>query len=208
MPAVIRRSLPLLTLLLLAGCFGTDPLCTLSQRPQGVEDEVLGWTIEAHRGGPRHTVHLGVDIDEAQLMGWAATGRPYGALLYATLTAPDGEQTKATIRMPVTEARQIGEDREANTVQIAFLAAGEVLPTGFRRVPAERAFSFVPTPGTWRLTVRLKVPPSGEKKALRGIRAVRAELTGRAASDGSLTAWSELPPVLPEKPPPFPLTAP
>ena len=201
MRTVIRLLLLSLTLGILTGCFGSDPVADLAQRPHGVEDEVLTWTIDATRSGPRHTVHMGIDIDEAQLMGWSATGRPYGILLYATLKAPDGTEQKRTIRMPVTEARQIGEDPANNTIQMSYLPAGEALPSGFRRVPAEFAFSFKPSAGPWMLTVRLKVPPSGERKSLRGVRAVRAELTSRAGAQGLLTAWTEQPPQIPKKAP-------
>jgi hypothetical protein len=208
MRPVIRPLLAALTLLILTGCAGSDTVSTLTQRPTGVQDEVLSWSIDVQRPGPRHTVFFGVDIDEAQLMGWARTDRPYGTLLYVSLTAPDGTKQNASVRMPVTEARQIGENKEANTVQVAFLAAGEMLPSGFRRVPAERAFSFKPQPGTYELAVHLQVPPGGEKKALRGLRAVRAEVRSREGAPGVLTAWTEQPNQLPVKPKPFPLTVP
>lgn len=207
MPAVIRPLLAALTLTLLTGCLGTDPVATLDQRPTGLVDEVLTWTVDAVSDGPRHTLAVGIDVDEAQLMGWARTDRPYGTLLYVTLTGPGDVRERAMIRMPVTEQRQIGEDKDANTVQVAYLAAGDVLPSGFRRVPAEHAFTFVPAPGRWELTAKLAVPPAGEKKALKGIRAVRMELTSRAGKKGLLSQWTEEAPQLPVKKV-FPLTVP
>ncbi len=203
MPPVIRPSLLTLTLLILTGCFGSDAVATLEQRPTGVEDELLSWTSDGHGAGPRHTVMLGVDIDEAQLMGWARTDRPYGALLFVTLTLPAGTEQYASVRVPVTEQRQLSEDKEANTVQIAYLAAGDMQPSGFRRVPIQRAVSFKPSVGPHSLSVRLRVPPGGEKKALRGIRTVRVEMQSREGADGLLTAWTAEAPQLPEKKKPF-----
>ena len=58
MRPVIRTLLLSLTLGILTGCFGSDPVADLSQRPHGVEDEVLAWTIDALGPGPRHTVRL------------------------------------------------------------------------------------------------------------------------------------------------------
>ena len=200
---MIRLTLLTLTLTLLTACSGSDVVATLEQRPTGVENELLSWTIEGRGAGPRHTVFLGVDIDEAQLMGWARTDRPYGAMLYATLTAPDGTEQWASVRVPVTEQHQIGEDEEANTVQIAYLAAGAPLPNGYRRVPTVRAFSFKPAAGTHTLSVKLMAPKGGEKKALKGLHTVRAELQSRGGAEGLLTGWTAQPPLLPEKPKPF-----
>ena len=180
--------------LLLAGVLLAGPGCgapvstTLEQRPTGAYGQVLSWSGEVGEVHKRHRVEVEIEIDAAQLLGWAATTHAYAAFLDVRIEGEGAQAIEEIVPFPVTEEREVGRDE--NTVQIAYLAAGTVQPSGFRRSERRRAFSFVPGPGTVTLSAHLRTPSGADRRALRAIRAVRLIVSGR---DGVVTDWQPLP---------------
>lgn len=192
MRRVIRPLLLALTLLL-TGCGSRTTVAPLDQRPSGKEDQVLSWTAHAAGPGPTHAFRLGIDVDEAKLMGWARTNLQTNVLLDLALTGPDTAR-RAVLLFPITQMRQVGKDEERNTVQMAFLGAGELMESGFRRVPSKDAFTAKPSEGDWTLTVRMRVPNGGNTRALWAVRSVRVDVLANADADGVLREWTALEP--------------
>jgi len=190
----VSRPLLLAAAVLLAGCTPST-VTTLSQRPRGKEFERLTWTATAVEPGPRHRATLSIVTDPAKLMGWARRDVQYRGLFDVAVTGPDGT-TKATLTVPITERKIIGEDKAANTIKVTFDAAGEVQPDGFGLVPPQRALDFAVVPGDYELSVRVRMPKGGNKQALWAVREVRLELQARDGAKGRLTTWAAQPPVI------------
>jgi hypothetical protein len=173
---------------LLAGCPAGPTVATLEARPTGTYGEVLSWTAQAPTsGGPRHTVTVEIEIDEAQLM-WAKTTFAYSAFVDVGVTGA-GNVEEQWMQFPITEERRLGEDD--GVITIAYLAAGTPLPSGFRRSETKRALSFKPQGGPVTLTAHLRTPDGADRKALKAIRTVRLQL--HSGSRRALTDWVEQP---------------
>lgn len=177
--------------LVLVGCGPTFEAATLEARPTGKYAEVLSWSATATESGPTHKVEVEIEIDEAQLMGWARTTMQYNCYLDVRIEQPGKEFVEFMLMFPITEERVVSESKDV--IQIAYQAAGEVQPSGFRLVPKKTALTFKPVAGENVLSVHLRTPAGADRQALRAIRTVRMRvLTGK---DGPkvLSNWTELP---------------
>ncbi len=192
MRRVIRPLLIALTLLL-ASCGSRSTVAPLDQRPAGKVDEVLSWQAHATGSGPTHAFRFGIDIDEAKMMGWSRTDQQTRVMLDVSLVGPETEK-RAALTFALTAMQQVGEDKERNTVQMAFLPAGELMKSGFRRLPSKDAFQAKPTEGDWTLRVRMRVPHGGNTRALWTVRSVRVDVLANPEAEGVLREWIELPP--------------
>ena len=184
----------LFVLLLLSCSCNTSVVSSLEQRPQGRNHEVRGWTTTATESGPRHKLRLTVDLDPAKYMGWARTNIQYRVLLDVLHEGPDGLSDERVLIIPISEARQVGEDKSRNRIRLAYGPAGELLPNGFRRLEPFELMSFKPTPGEYKLTIRLRVLTGSNRNALWTLRHLRVDILSREDSEGLLTNWTELPP--------------
>ena len=180
-------------LLALGGC-GSSVVTTLEESPRGRNNEVRGWTTTVTETGPRHKVRLIVDLDPAKYMGWARTNIQYRVVLDVRIEGPDGLSDERILIIPVSEARQVGEDKKRNTIRLAYGPAGKALANGFRRLEPFELMWFKPVPGEYKLTIRLRVMTGSNRNALWTLRFLRVELLSREGAKGLLTDWTELPP--------------
>lgn len=180
-------------LLALCGC-GRSVITTLEQSPKGRNNEVRGWTTTATESGPRHKVRLIVDLDPAKYMGWARTNVQYRVVLDVRVEGPNGLADERILIIPVSEARQVGEDKKRNKIRLAYGPAGKALPNGFRRLEPFELMWFKPVPGEFKLTIRLRVMSGANRNALWTLRFLRLELVSSEGAEGLLTDWTELPP--------------
>ncbi len=193
-PSRTRLRLPWIALaaLFLLGCSPKHEAARLDARPSGKYGETITWLATAADAGPRHRVEVELELDEAQLMGWAKTNIQYQAYLDVRIEQPGEEPVEQMLLMPITEERRISESKEV--IQIAYLVAGEQLPNGFRLVTSEfPAFSFKPVPGEQKLSVHLRTPAGAERKMLRAIRTVRLRIMTGKGGPGVLSTpdWIE-----------------
>ncbi len=178
----------------LAGAVACSPavsIQTLEVRPSGTYGQVLTFTAAAPAAAAEHVVYVGVDVDPAKLMGWAKGNRPYTTSLAAKLTGPDGTAKHATLYLPITEQQEVG--REGNTVQVAFLPAGKMLDTGFRRGELKEAFRFSPRPGTWTLTIEMRTANNADQMMIKAIRTLRLDVRTTAEAAEALAPWTVVP---------------
>jgi len=191
--AATRPFVLIVLLLLLCGC-SQSVVTSFEQSPKGRNNEVRGWTTTATENGPRHKVRLTVDLDPAKYMGWARTNIQYRIVLDVRLEGPNGDAQERTLVIPVTEARQVGEDKARNRIRLAYGPAGKLLPNGFHRLEPFELMSFKPVPGVFKLTVRMRVMTGANRNALWTLRYLRVELLSSEGAAGLLTDWTELPP--------------
>ena len=191
--SVITQFLSILLFVVASGC-ANDVVTSLEQRPKGRNHEVRGWTATATEKGPRHKLRLTVELDPAKYMGWARTNTLYRVVLDVLIEGPNGLSEERVLIVPVSEARQVGEDKSRNRIRLAYGPAGELMPNGFRRLEPFDLMSFSPVPGSYKLTIRLRVLPGAHRNALWTLRHLRIDVLSKDGSDGLLTDWSELPP--------------
>jgi len=172
---------------LLPGCAPAPVVATLEARPSGKYDEEISWTAQVPPGTGKHAVAVEIEIDGAQLMGWAKTTYAMSMMVDVGWLQGDTLEQELWKTFPVTEEKRLGE--EDGVVKIAFLAAGEPLPSGFRKPPSQKALSFSPDPGEATLRVRLRTPNGADRRSLKAVRTVR--LLVRSRSDAALTQWVE-----------------
>lgn len=190
----VAGGLALLALSLLAGCPAPPVVDTLEARPSGRYGEVLSWTATPTADCGTHRVDVQISIDEAQLMGWAKTTHAYSAFIDVDVVGEGLEVDEQWMRFPITEERTVGED--GNTVQIAYLAAGELQPSGYRTPPAQRALTFDPGTKPVTLTAHVRTPAGADRKVLRAIHDVK--LMVRRRGDCVVTGWEAQEPTIRE----------
>lgn len=180
-----------LLVLFLLGCTPRHEAARLEARPSGKYGEKITWTATAADTGPRHRVELEIEVDEAQLMGWAKTTIQYNAYLDVRVEQPGMEPVEQILLVPITEKRVVREDAEV--IQVAYQAAGSMQPSGFRLGTAQLAGSFKPVPGEQHLSVHLRTPAGAERTMLKAIRTVRLRLLTGKDTKGVLStaAWTE-----------------
>ncbi len=194
MPGVALLRLAALCLLGLITACSSSVVSTLEQRPQGRNHEVRGWVTTATTSGPRHKVRLTVELDPAKYMGWARTNTAYRVVLDVVLEGPGEFREERVLMIPVSELRQVGEDKSRNRLRMAYEPAGTLLSSGFRRLEPFDLMSFKPEAGEYRLTIRLRVLPGANRNALWTLRTLRVELLSSTDQEGLLSDWEELPP--------------
>ena len=177
----------------LCGCSGSV-VTSLEQSPRGRNHEVRGWTTTATESGPRHKLRLTVDLDPAKYMGWARTNIMYRVVLDVVIEGPNGLREERVLMIPVSEARQVGEDKARNRIRLAYGPAGKLLPNGFHRLEPFDLMSFKPVPGEYKLSIHLRVLPGAHRNALWTLRHLRIDILSKEGCDGLLTDWIELPP--------------
>lgn len=178
---------------LASGCTPKHEAARLEARPSGKYAEILSWTANAAEAGPSHRVEVEIEIDEAQLMGWARSSVQYNTYLDVRLEQPGVDRVETMLMFPITEERIISQSKEV--IQIAYQAAGTMQPSGFRLVPHKVAFAFKPKPGANTISVHIRTPAGADRQALRGIRTARLRvLTGKDGPTVLKTAdWVEQP---------------
>ena len=177
----------LLVLLLLPGCGSAPVAATLEARPSGTYGEEISWT-SSKSSTARHTVDVEIEIDEAQLLGWAKTTFSYSAFIDVSVQG-GGNVDEQWKNFKITEERVLGEDE--GVIKVAFLAAGELQESGFRKPESQRALSFKARGDDVTLVAHIRTPQGADRKALRAIRVVR--LIVRSGAKDSLTDWTEQP---------------
>ncbi len=196
-PSYRERTAWLLSWLLLLGlsaCGNPSVVTTLEQSPKGRNNELRGWSATASEHGPRHKVRLTVVLDPAKYMGWARTNIQYRVVLDVRLLAPGGEARERTLVIPISEARQVGEDKANNRIRLAYGPAGTLQPNGFHLLEPFDLMSFKPSPGEYKLTIRMRVMTGANRNALWALRHLQVELLSKEGAQGLLTDWQELPP--------------
>ena len=170
------------------------PVQTVEARPSGEYAQVLTFNAVAIEKGSRHVLRVGIDVDPAQLMGWAKPNRAYTVGLDAKLDGPGlGTTQHATLYLPITEQQELSRNEQTGVVQVAYLAAGEQLPNGFKRGALRDAFRFTPLPGEYTLTVEMRTVNNADKRMIKAIRNLRIEVLGPKNGKGALSDWARVP---------------
>lgn len=177
----------LLTLLILPACKPAPVAAILEARPSGSYGEELSWT-STQSSNARHRVDVEIEIDAAQLLGWAKTTFSYSAFIDISVQG-GGNVDEQWKNFKITEERVLGEDE--GVIKIAYLAAGDLQESGFRKPASQRALTFKARGEDVTLVAHIRTPQGADRKILRAIRMVR--LIVRSGSDDALTGWVEQP---------------
>lgn len=194
---VSRRGLltALLTGLFLAvtsACGPSPVIDLLDVRTSGQNKETFQWQLEDTQARGKHQLFVGLEHDPAKLLGWSTGARTYRAIVKVSLQGPEGPAQEASLFVPITELKPVGESVDGQTEFLAPQVSGEAQSNGMYLTEPIWAFSFPASPGLWTLNATLMAPPNTDRRGLQVIRSLRIESRSRADGAKRLTGWKRI----------------
>ena len=177
--------LTLLALIALTVACGPTHSERLEAHGGGRYDEVHTWTTEVPDGAGRQRLDVAIEVDPAQLMGWARSDQQYRMILDVRVAHGDTHRD-ASLMLPVTEMAKVRDEGDTRIMRLR--AAGKITETGFRRGESKTAFTWSPSHGQWTLTVRLRTPSGADRKVLRAVRTLLIDV--RSGSPEQALNWT------------------